>query len=466
MFKSTVGKTVLNLTAATTLFYGGGVALSLNNPTFNEIFTDNFPLADDAVDFVDSILNNKRVKEYNIKHFKEKFGDLEKTVQLPKSGIFSEKIDTAKEESLKAKESAKAVLVSKPTISLPTIQLDTQDPVLKKAIEEFNIVVTDINNAKISPSGFDSLKGLFAELDATLVSLQSKTKHALDEKINEAVAKKENDLLAKFTYDFKTQITELQKQHDAQVANEIKHAKEALDAHYANVAKEQAIQARKEFTKQIRKAIEEEREGKYANFSALDQKLTSLQDLVLKIDDHLNNSETKVKLQLSLSNLKAKLASDKNEDLSSEFAQLKQIAIESKNDVILSAVSAVDEGAVKQGLLTPAQLITRFELLTPELRSAALLPPNAGVLGHFAAKIFSTLLISKEGHAEGRDIESVIARVQTNLVRNDLDDAVEEVANLKGWSRKLADDWLVESRKRLEVEFLVSVIDLESRTLF
>lgn len=46
-----------------------------------------------------------------------------------------------------------------------------------------------------------------------------------------------------------------------------------------------------------------------------------------------------------------------------------------------------------------------------------------------------------------------------------IDIAVEEATNLKGWSRKLANDWVLQARKRLEVEFLLNLIETESRLL-
>lgn len=154
--------------------------------------------------------------------------------------------------------------------------------------------------------------------------------------------------------------------------------------------------------------------------------------MVLTIDEHLNNSELKSRLQLNLNKLKAKLTSNSNENLTLEIAELNKLAIESKNQVISTAINSIDQEIIKNGLLTNSQLITRFHLLVPELRSAALLPPNAGLLGHLSSILFSKFLLSKEGHVDGKDIESVIARVDNYLVSNQLDNAVEEIANLKG----------------------------------
>ena len=52
---------------------------------------------------------------------------------------------------------------------------------------------------------------------------------------------------------------------------------------------------------------------------------------------------------------------------------------------------------------------------------------------------------------DGKDIESVIGRVESSLARGELDIAVEEAANLKGWSRKLANDWLLKAERDLKL---------------
>jgi mitofilin len=467
MLKSTAGKTALKVVLGSSVLYTGGVALSLQNQAFNEIFTDNVPFAEEAVDFVDSLTNSSN-RDHNIENFKKKFGELEKTLSIPKSGIFSSTIESVKEKEERLAEKIKETVKSvKPTYNLPTIDLKTQDTDLQRAIDEFNSLAEKINAGELNDSAnFAAISEIFSLLDANVTSLKDTATKEFQTRVEEAVSAHKNQLLGQFIMEFNTKVSQIEKQHQVQLQKEIEANKAALDKYYENQAKLVGINAKKEITNLVAKTLEEEREGKYAQFDQLDKSLQRLQTLVIKLDDHLDNADLKVKIQFQLNKIRSKLSGEKAQDLSQEVSQLKQIASEAKNDVIVSAIDAIDTTAIQQGLLTPAQLITRFNLLAPELRTAALLPPNAGVLGHLGAKLFSLLLISKQGNVEGKDIESIIARVQNNLIENRLDDAVEEVANLKGWSRSLADDWLVESRKRLEVEFLMNLIDLECRTLY
>jgi mitofilin len=467
MLKSTAGKTAFKVVLGSSVLYAGGVALSLQNQAFNEIFTDNVPFAEEAVDFVDSLTNSSN-RDHNIENFKKKFGELEKTLSIPKSGIFSSTIESVKEKEERLAEKIKETVKSvKPTYKLPTIGLKTKDTDLQRAIDEFNGLAEKINAGELNDSAnFAAISEIFSILDANVTSLKDTATKEFQTRVEEAVSAHKNQLLGQFITEFNTKVSQIEKQHQVQLQKEIEANKAALDKYYENQAKLVGINAKEEITNLVAKTLEEERERKYAQFDQLDKSLQSLQTLVLKLDGHLDNADLKVKIQFQLNKIRAKLSGEEAQDLSQEVSQLKQIASEAKNDVIVSAIDAIDTTAIQQGLLTPAQLITRFNLLAPELRTAALLPPNAGVLGHLGAKLFSLLLISKQGNVEGKDIESIIARVQNNLIENRLDDAVEEVANLKGWSRSLADDWLVESRKRLEVEFLVNLIDLECRTLY
>ncbi|CEP22380.1 unnamed protein product [Cyberlindnera jadinii] len=477
MFKSTVGKTFTKLVVGTSVFYAGGVALALQNNAFNELFTDNVPFAEEAVDFVESLTTNTN-KDYNIQNFKKKFGELEKTFEIPKSGLFSTKIDSVKEKEEALSDKVKqAVAKVKDTVSttsfpsasykLPLLELKSENQDVQNAITEFNAFITKINNGELNHAiDFGALSELFTKLDNEIKSLQDTSSKVFDEKVQKGIEGKANEVLADFNKRFDAKVKEIEDHHNAQLATEVSLNKQVSEKEFANRAKLIAIDAQKASTDAVAKVLEEEREGKYANFVQLNKSLEDLQTLVLQLDHHLDNADLKVQLQYELNKIRTKLDSEKNVQFSQELAELKKLAQEADNKVIVNAVDAIDPKAASEGLLTPSQLITRFNLLAPELRTAALLPPNAGVLGHLGAKFFAFFLLSKAGDVEGKDIESVIARVQNNLVTNRLDDAVEEVANLKGWSRTLADDWLVESRKRLEVEFLVKVIDLECKSLY
>lgn len=83
---------------------------------------------------------------------------------------------------------------------------------------------------------------------------------------------------------------------------------------------------------------------------------------------------------------------------------------------------------------------------------------DVGVLSHMASAALSwALLLRPKGPVEGDDVGSVLSRAEDRLARKDLDGAAREVNALKGWAGVLAQDWLREARKRLEVEQVIQV---------
>ena len=223
----------------------------------------------------------------------------------------------------------------------------------------------------------------------------------------------------------------------------------------------------------VKDKIDQERNLRLKNLEAVNSRLEEIEAFATSLEKQITASSSKSAVQHSLSKLKSLLFDTKEDSpatlYKSYVENLESVTSKSGDEVISLAVSELKpvlDGESSQSILTIPQLLTAWEQLSPELRSASLLPPNAGLLGHLSSILFSKLLLPVKGaKPNGKDIESVIARVENSLTRGELDVAVEEVANLKGWSRKLADDWVKEGRKRLEAEFLVELIDAEAKIL-
>ena len=117
-------------------------------------------------------------------------------------------------------------------------------------------------------------------------------------------------------------------------------------------------------------------------------------------------------------------------------------------------------------ILTNAQLLSLLGTIGTRIEICFIVATKCRFIRTLGINCFSKLLLPVKGVKEdGKDIESVIGRVESSLARGELDIAVEEAANLKGWSRKLANDWVVEGRKRLEIEFLLGLIESESKII-
>lgn len=97
--------------------------------------------------------------------------------------------------------------------------------------------------------------------------------------------------------------------------------------------------------------------------------------------------------------------------------------------------------------------------VSSRVEGVALVPDqSAGLLSHVASSVLSAFRFRRQGNVEGSDVLSVVARAEHHLNEKDLDSAARELNQLTGWPKKLASDWLVAARRRLEVQQALEVI--------
>ena len=75
-------------------------------------------------------------------------------------------------------------------------------------------------------------------------------------------------------------------------------------------------------------------------------------------------------------------------------------------------------------------------------------------------------MFTKSGiSTDANDMDAVFARVKEDLRFANLDKALEEAVNLEGWPHVLCESWIKDTRRKLEVESLVELLENEVRTL-
>lgn len=380
-------------------------------------------------------------------------------------------------------ETVSGVTEKLPLITLKEDPKSFADETVKATILSFNELIALIDASAIGPqkdtlikSINDNINNLSAKLSSFNSSFEEELRSKLKKSQTELLAsytKKELELTQNLLDQYNLEKTQLEKKHLERLVMEVEAAKEAISQAAVNATSMVRIEQTKRFEKLIKDKIDGERNGRLQNLEAVNSRLEDLESFVLSLEKQITASSSKSLIQQSLANLKSLLFNTKEEapakSLKPYVDELEKASAKADDETInlaLAQLKPLLHGESSQSILTIPQLLTAWEHIAPELRSASLLPPNAGLLGHFASYIFSKLLLPVKGaKPDGKDIESVIARVEQSLTRGELDIAVEEVANLKGWTRKLADDWVREGRKRLEAEFLVSLIDTETKIL-
>lgn len=376
--------------------------------------------------------------------------------------------------------------VKKDVPHLPLIELNSElgssvDETVKQTIASFNNFIQTIDastlaakNDKLLASINFSISQLASKLNGLTKSfdeeLQKKLKVSQTELFS-SFTKKELELTENLLHQFTTEKQQLEAKLNEKLNQEIQASRSAISQAATNAVSMVRIEQTKNFEKLVTEKLNEERNGRLANLDKLNDRLTELEKFVEGFETQIVSNHKKALIQQAVSKLKSLLlaptANEKPKSIKPYVDELTKIAADDEVlKLALKDLTPLLSNESTHSILTNAQLLSRWEQLAPELRSASLLPPNAGLLGHLASIVFSKLLLPVKGvKQDGKDIESVIGRVESSLARGELDVAVEEAANLKGWSRKLANDWVVEGRKRLEVEFLLGLIESESKII-
>ncbi|KAG7698138.1 hypothetical protein KL930_001800 [Ogataea haglerorum] len=472
---------LFRLSLLTATFYLGGGFIATKNDTVQDLFEDYVPFGDSVVSTIDYYLYHRdellspfsRVND-SFADVKEKLG-LEKTITIPKQGVQSDKVELKEAPAAGATE----VAVGR---SLPLLHLESGDEVIDSTVNALNELIAALNLKVASFENYEVVESLqkslllLAEKYRAISLSKSQEQASLDDKLKAQLSEKEVELTEEFVQKLEEAKKQIEERHLRQLRVEVEAARQKIELEAANLIEQSKLAAIDEFNKVISEKIDSERSAKLKGLEALAARVADIEKYELELGKSAEMYFSYKEIKKSVSSLQKLLCTNetspkRGEELVAELTKLKQLVAPLDNQLITEAVAALpsnDKLLRSGGVLTQSQLISRWELLLPELRSVSLLPPNAGLVGHISSLVFSKLLFSKSGKPVkteddliGSDIESVIARVNNYLVKNELDNAVEEVSNMKGWARRLADDWLVESRRKLELQFLIDLVDTE-----
>lgn len=367
------------------------------------------------------------------------------------------------------------------TVSLPLVRIPNDiDPLVANSIHSLNNLISSVNESKHSHAHIERLA---RELDALTASIDD-VKRRYQEELGDHVkseAEKAARLVEARTSELRTAVAAQEeklgreyRQEQQRLANvynerlqrEMGATNGVLLAEANNKLLAAHVERQSQFAETVEARLETERAQRAEKLGALAQELKEIEALTNEAEQVILESDKAAQLHLAVARLKSVLAV--NNDIGVPPAALgpyvKAIEAASGSDPLLAAaLASFPASALEDGVLTPSQLLARFHILAPSIRQASLLPPDAGVLGHFGSLVFSKLLWAKSGNPTGTDIESVLSRAETALSEGRVTDAVGEVNSLKGWPKRLAKDWLEEGRKRSEVEFLVGVVAEEGK---
>ncbi|CVK83364.1 hypothetical protein FPRO06_00500 [Fusarium proliferatum] len=379
----------------------------------------------------------------------------------------------------------KAPEVNEPSKMPPLKPIDllslehAREPVVQDLVHMVNdlILVINADNAhgKYGTSvskAKDEIAKVGGKLKAMKGEFEKKAAQQVREKIEEfdkaatdLIDRVENTMISQenqWRQDFEQEMKKVRENYEDRVNVLLEREKKVNEEKLQNQLAQQALALKKEFTKDVEKQVEQERESRLGKLNALSSAVSDLEKLTTGWNDVIDTNLKTQQLHVAVEAVRASLEDDHHpRPFIRELVALREIA--SDDPVVNAAIASVNPSAYQRGISTTSQLIDRFRRVANEVRKASLLPDEAGVASHASSWVLSHVMFKKQGLADGNDVESILTRTQTYLEEGDLDSAAREINGLDGWAKTLSKDWLGEVRKVLEVQQALDVIATEAR---
>ncbi|KAI8326326.1 hypothetical protein GQ54DRAFT_326537 [Martensiomyces pterosporus] len=372
-------------------------------------------------------------------------------------------------------EAAKPAAPSKKSDALPTtpmesIQvgveippLDSDNASIVALSKTLSAVAAAFSKKGLSPENIQQLKSLsdsLIALDSHLSSLKEE-----ERRIVEAALVEERNKFEASLADFQKAARIALAAREAQLieANDSK-LKEAAIAADERVASELAAQRdllERRFNRFVRARVDEERGGRLAHLDRVEAQLRQLTQMAQESGDLIRRSQAVSRLSVAIAALKSAAVGAKAQTpFASELSALASAAT-SDFPATQAAVSSIARDVAEQGIPSQVELEDRFEAVRREIRSVSLVPENGNIGSQVLSATLSKVMFEKEGLVEGGDVEAVLSRTGFFLKQHNLDLATRELNQLRGWPKKLAEDWIASARRRLEVEQAIGVAESE-----
>ena len=347
------------------------------------------------------------------------------------------------------------------------------EPVIQDLLHMLNDIITVINHDNATEKysrTIDKAKGEIAKVTSQIHAIKKAAQDEAAEQVQQRVAdfdKAAADLVARlestlsaqeqqFRHEFEAEVERLRQSYDTKIALIRQRERQLAEEKVNNQLLEQAVQLQRQFARDIKAHVEQEREGRLGKLGDLSAAVDDLERLTAGWGEVVDANLRTQQLHVAVDAVRASLEDAHHpRPFIRELVALKEIA--EQDGVVDAAIASIHPSAYQRGIATPAELIDRFRRVAAEVRKASLLPDDAGVASHASSYVLSKVLFKKQGLAAGDDVESILTRTQTLLEEGNLDDAAREMNGLTGWSRTLSRDWLGEVRKVLEVRQALEV---------
>ncbi|KAF9363399.1 Formation of crista junctions protein 1 [Mortierella sp. NVP85] len=349
-------------------------------------------------------------------------------------------------------------------------RIESEEPIMANLNATLQQLVAILNETGIPEQGHqvfekanEELKHLGERIEALKVEgeAQAATVMAeLTEKFNKLTSDKEVEHEGEISQLKKELADAYEDEKKKAIEHELRVQQEILREEQKQELLKYATDMQRRWVREVKVRVENERGGRLARLDQINLRLRTLERQGIDNAEFLEQSARTHQLWCGIKALEKAYETGERRPFDRELARLKRLASTEKDAEVLKAVLAsVPEAVAVQGVDSVPGLIERFEYVADKVRQASLVPENGGVLAHAMSAVLSKLMFKKHGLVPGNDVEAILARTEYYLLENDLEQAVREMNQLKGWSKRLAKDWIVAARTRVEVGQAIDVIN-------
>ncbi|KAJ2595207.1 hypothetical protein GGF39_003919, partial [Coemansia sp. RSA 1721] len=357
-----------------------------------------------------------------------------------------------------------AALVSNIQVAVEIPTLETDNAVVAKLSRNLSTVVEALNKKGLSPENVQQVKALsdsLVALDKHLSGLKDEEKKVVETALAEEQKKFENTL-SEFQKTSRAALLAREAELIDAKDTQLRVAAAAAEERVASELAAQRDLLERRFNRFVRARVDEERGGRLAHLDRVEAQLRQLAQLAQESGDMIRQSRAVSKLGIAISALKsAAVGAQVQTPFASELSALASAAT-TDFPATRAAFASIPRDIAELGVPSQTELESRFDSVRREIRSVALVPENGNLGSQVLSATLSKVMFEKEGLVEGDDVEAVLSRAGFYLKQHNLDLATRELNQLKGWPKKLAEDWIASARCRLEVEQAISVAESEA----
>lgn len=224
----------------------------------------------------------------------------------------------------------------------------------------------------------------------------------------------------------------------------------------------------RQFQRDVQHAVDTERQGRLAKLDQLIHHVHQLDQRVHALTERARNTYHTQDYWSAFHALQSRLNQEQPHlPFHEEWQTFRHAAQKAGDTFLLTLLDSIPADTAQQGLSTLHDLQTTFPSVRAHIEKAGMTPDDARMEGYFLSSLFSRFLVRRHGYVDGKDVMSVLARVEVLVGEGELDGAVRELKRLPVWCHVVAKRWMEEAQTYAEVEMALKAVHahLGTRTL-